>query len=50
MEKYCVTVAGPFEEEVYPFNSNDPKEKRGLNRKKHMRCVQIFRLQQEKMR
>lgn len=52
MEKYCVTVAGPFEEEVYRFNSSDPKKiiKSGLNRKKHMHCVQIFRLQQEKMR
>lgn len=26
MGKYCLTVAGLFEEEVYRFNSSDPKK------------------------
>lgn len=44
MEKYCVTVAGPFEEEVYPFNSNDPKEiiKKWFEQEKaHALCTNI---------
>lgn len=44
MEKYCVTVAGPFEEEVYRFNSNDPKEiiKKWFEQEKaHALCTNI---------
>lgn len=44
MEKYCVTVAGPFEEEVYRFNSSDPKKiiKKWFEQEKaHALCANI---------